>query len=121
MGKEHNHYDLQCDAPTVVPIAQPLPLSKRYQKCSDEEALCDWIALASAGDVIEYHCGYLICDRSGSNGVYGAQDQQRISALARRAWIGAELGLLHLYSERLGECTYRYLAVRSNTALRLTQ
>lgn len=121
MGKEHNHYELQCEALAVVPFAQPFQPTQRHQRCTNEEDFCDWIATATAGDVVEYHCGYLICDRSGSNGVYGAQDQQRISALARRAWIGAELGLLHLYSERLGECTYRYLAVRSSTTLRLTQ
>jgi hypothetical protein len=121
MKTEFHHYELQCDALSVAQIVRPQLLPTNHQRCTDEESFCDWIASASAGETTEYHCGYLICDRSGSNGVYGAKEQQLISAMARRAWIGAEFGLLHLYSERLGEFMYRYMAVRSNTTLGLTQ
>jgi hypothetical protein len=121
MEKELKHYELQCDAHDAVTISRSQLLPENYQRCTDEESFCDWIASATSGEAIEYHCGYLICDRTGSNGIYGAKEQQRISALARRAWIAAEVGLLHLYSERLGECRYRYMAVRSNTTLGMMQ
>jgi hypothetical protein len=120
MAKEMMQYELRCEVPGHLPIANPRPIENDGGDAIDEGAFCDWIASASAGETLEYHRGYLICDRSGANGVYNIKDQQRISTLARRAWIGAELGLLHLYSERLGESWYRYLAVRSNTTLRLT-
>ncbi len=86
-----------------------------------EGQFCDWIATAVAGEQFQYHRGYLICDRAGSNGAYDSTDRHRINAVARRAWIGAELGLLHLYSVRLGEGNYRYVAVRSDTSLRFSR
>jgi hypothetical protein len=118
MGKELMHYELNCEEPSIKSMS--LTWDVDVGMCLDEGAFCDWIASASSGETIEYHRGFLLCDRSGANGAYDIKDQQRISALARRAWIGAELGLLHLYSERLGEFLYRYVAVRTNTTLRLS-
>jgi hypothetical protein len=37
--------------------------------------------------------------------------------MARRAWIACELGLVHLFSQKVGEGHYRYLAVRAATPL----
>jgi hypothetical protein len=38
--------------------------------------------------------------------------------VARRAWIACELGLVHLFSQRIDEDRYRYLAVRSASSLK---
>lgn len=114
------HYVLKCEKPILGPMSLDLNFKGNVGLGLDEGEFCDWIATASSGKSIEYHRGFLLSDRSGANGAYSIKDQQRISALARRAWIGAELGLLHLYSERLGEAWYRYVAVRANTTLRLS-
>ena len=118
MAKEMMHYELRCEVPGHIAIANSTQMEKDGDFVMDEGVFCDWIATASAGETFEYHRGFLICDRSGSNGVYNINEQKRISALARRALIGAELGLLHLFSVRLGDSLYRYLAVRSNITLR---
>ena len=80
-----------------------------------EPALCDWIATAAAGDAIQYHEGFLIMDRSDSFSGLPYRERQRLNALAKRAWIACELGLVHLFSNRIAECHYKYIAVRANT------
>jgi hypothetical protein len=82
-----------------------------------EAALCDWIAEARAGHAVNYHEGHLIVDRSELCGALPPRERARLHAMARRAWIACELGLVHLFSQRLGEGRYRYLAVRAATPL----
>lgn len=83
-----------------------------------EGNLCDWIAGASVGHCIQYHEGLLLRDRSETSSTHPAKERARIHAVARRAWIACELGLVHLFSQRVGEDHYRYLAVRSSSKLR---
>jgi len=83
------------------------------EKPLDEAGLCDWIAAASTGDSIVYHRGYLLVDRSETSSQLVPSDRKRINQLARRAWIACELGLVHLFSQRVGEEKYRYIAVKS--------
>lgn len=83
-----------------------------------EGRFCDWIASAPVGEAILYHEGLLLQDRSESGSQYPARERARIHAVARRAWIACELGLVHLFSQRVAENHYRYLAIRSATTLR---
>jgi hypothetical protein len=83
-----------------------------------EANLCDWIASASAGNSIQYHEGLLLRDRSEVASEFPVKERARIHAVARRAWIACELGLVHLFSQRVEDDHYRYLAVRSTSSLK---
>ena len=82
-----------------------------------EAQLCDWIADARVGEAIQYHEGFLLCDRSEGSSPLPTQERIRLHAVARRAWIACELGLVHLFSAKVGEGRYRYLALRSANPL----
>ena len=83
-----------------------------------ETNLCDWVASALVGHCIQYHEGLLLRDRSETNSDLTTKDRARIHSVARRAWIACELGLVHLFSQKVGEDHYRYLAMRSSTSLK---
>ncbi len=101
-------------APT--PAAQAAPY---VPHASPTEAnLCDWIASATVGHAIQYHEGLLLRDRSEVASTFPTKERARIHAVARRAWIACELGLVHLFSQRVDDDHYRYLAIRSNSALK---
>ena len=87
----------------------PVPLT--------EEASCHWLASALVGQAIQYHEGFLLLDRSESGSALSTKDRHRLHAVARRMWIAAELGLVHLFSVRVADCHYRYIAVRSASTL----
>ena len=82
-----------------------------------ETNLCDWVASALVGHCIQYHEGLLLRDRSETNNDLTTKDRARIHSVARRAWIACELGLVHLFSQKVGEDHYRYLAMRSGSPL----
>jgi hypothetical protein len=83
-----------------------------------EANLCDWVASALVGHCIQYHEGLLLRDRSETNSDLTTKDRARIHSVARRAWIACELGLVHLFSQKVGEDHYRYLAMRSSSPLK---
>ncbi len=83
-----------------------------------EANLCDWIASASVGHCIQYHEGLLLRDRSEASSALSTKERARIHSLARRAWIACELGLVHLFSQKIGDDSYRYLAMRSSSPLK---
>jgi hypothetical protein len=83
-----------------------------------ETAFCDWIARARVGQAIQYHEGCLMLDRMEATSELPTKDRTRLHAVARRAWLACELGLIHLFSDRLAEGHFRYFAVRSSTPLR---
>jgi len=97
----------------VVPGPRSLPHLEIPAVPLTEGDLCDWIANALRGEAIEYHRGFLLMDRSERGSRLPKHDRIRLHAVARRAWIACELGLVHLFSVRLGENHYQYLAVRS--------
>ena len=82
-----------------------------------EIVACHWIADAVAGHVMQYHEGHLLVDRSELSSALPPKDRARLHAVARRMWIACELGLVHLFSQKVGEGHYRYLAVRAATPL----
>ena len=83
-----------------------------------EANLCDWVASALVGHCIQYHEGLLLRDRSETSSDLTTKDRARIHSVARRAWIACELGLVHLFSQKVGEDHYRYLAMRSSSPLK---
>ena len=86
-----------------------------------ETNLCDWVASALVGHCIQYHEGLLLRDRSETNSDLTTKDRARIHSVARRAWIACELGLVHLFSQKVGDDHYRYLAMRSSSPLKPTE
>ena len=46
-------------------------------------------------------------------GLARSQQRNRLHATARRAWIACELGLIHLFSQKVSDGHYRYIAVRA--------
>jgi len=83
-----------------------------------EAILCDWVASALVGHCIQYHEGLLLRDRSETSSDLTTKDRARIHSLARRAWIACELGLVHLFSQKVDDDHYRYLAMRSSSPLK---
>ena len=86
-------------------------------KPTTEGDLCDWIANALVGESIQYHEGLLFIDRSPTTSTLTTQERNRLHATARRAWIACELGLIHLYSQKVSDGHYRYIAVRASCGL----
>ena len=82
-----------------------------------EAAWCAWMAQAQVGEAIQYHDGFLLRDRSEAYSALTAQERARIHATARQAWIACERGFVHLFSLRIADSHYRYLAIRSGRAL----
>ena len=83
-----------------------------------ETNLCDWVASALVGHCIQYHEGLLLRDRSETSSDLTTKDRVRIHSVARRAWIACELGLVHLFSQKVGDDHYRYMAMRSSSPLK---
>ena len=83
-----------------------------------EAGLCDWIASALVGQSIQYHEGLLLLDRSAVASDLSTKERTRVHSVARRAWIACELGLVHLFSVKVGDSHYRYLAIRSGSSLK---
>ena len=86
-----------------------------------ETNLCDWVASALVGHCIQYHEGLLLRDRSETSSDLTTKDRARIHSVARRAWIACELGLVHLFSQKVGDDHYRYMAMRSSSPLKPTE
>ena len=83
-----------------------------------EAILCDWVASAQVGHCIQYHEGLLLRDRSEISSDLSTKDRARIHSVARRAWIACELGLVHLFSQKVDDDHYRYMAMRSSSPLK---
>ena len=86
--------------------AATLPVYVPPEKLT-ETGLCDWMANALVGQSIQYHEGFLLLDRSDSGSGLLSKDRNRLHALARRAWIACELGLVHLFSLKVADGHYR--------------
>ncbi len=82
-----------------------------------EERFANWIGDALVGQSIQYHEGFLLLDRSESGSCLGAKERNRLHSVARRAWIACELGLVHLFSLKVADGHYRYIAIRSGSKL----
>lgn len=111
---------LSCSDPGRLDPEMERPLYV-LSKPVTEEALCDWIATAVAGERLQYHQGLLLLDRSHANSSFPSKERQRINAVAHRAWRACELGLVHLVSQRLEPFVFRYIAIRSRMTPKKSQ
>ena len=82
-----------------------------------EEYFANWIGDAMVGQSIQYHEGFLLLDRSESSSGLAFKERNRLHSVARRAWIACELGLVHLFSLKVADGRYRYIAIRSSSKL----
>jgi len=99
--------------PSSIPLALPLGMCATPRRPLTEAQFCDWMAEARLGEALLYHEGLLLRDRSESASALDAKERARLHAVARRAWIACELGLVHLFSIKVDEGHYRYIALRS--------
>jgi hypothetical protein len=79
-----------------------------------EAAFRRWLAAAEPGDALQYHEGHLLLDRAETASRLPAAERLRVHAVANQSWQAAELGLLHLFSRRIDEGRFVYLAIRSS-------
>lgn len=74
--------------------------------------LCAWVGNAAPGEVIEYHRGFLACDRLVAAAQWSPAERAELTRMVRRALWCAEAGLVHLVQRRNGPGDYSYLAVK---------
>jgi hypothetical protein len=77
----------------------------------NEISLCGWIGQAAAGDVLEYHRGFLVVDVNPQGTPLPPEARTELSRVAQRAWWASERGLVHLVQCRAGPEVFRYLAI----------
>lgn len=109
-----NHVELDIEAGRDA--LQSLPVDVPTTPLNEPD-LCDWIADSPVGGAIEYHRGLLLLDRSESDSALLPEARQRLNAVARRAWMACELGLVRLLSVKVADGCYRYLAVRTRNPI----
>jgi hypothetical protein len=63
------------------------------------------------GDRLEYYKGFLIVDAFPPSGWPPSAFQQALAQLRARAFRAAELGLVHLIQQRLGDECFSYVAI----------
>ena len=68
-----------------------------------------WLLTAEAGDVLEYHRGFLAIDRLPPGSRLHAQDASELDRVAKAAMAAADAGRAHLVQRRHGEGDYSYL------------
>ena len=76
------------------------------------DSFCRWLGRAVPGDRIEYHRGFLGCDRDPENSARPASERRRIDDLAEQVQSLAVAGLVGLVQRRYGDADYSYLAVK---------
>jgi hypothetical protein len=97
-------------------MTDPIPIwrgqaSPFHLQRLDETSFCAWVAQAEPGDALEYHRGFLCLDRGGSETKPLSAYQTKLDAMAERALELSERGFVHLVQQRLGEASFRYLAI----------
>jgi len=95
---------------TPIPIWRGSPSPFHLQKL-DETSFCAWVAQAKPGDTLEYHRGFLCLDRGSTEQGNKDPHQIKLDEMAARAFGLAERGFLHLLQQRIGDASFRYLAI----------
>lgn len=76
-----------------------------------EIEFCAWLGQAMPGDRLEYYQGFLIVDAFPPPGWPPSAFQQALAQLRSRVFQAADLGLVHLLQQRLGDEHFAYLAI----------
>jgi hypothetical protein len=73
--------------------------------------LLAWLGQAKAGDVLEYHQGFLALDRSTRKDSVKERERAALGRVADQAMRLAEHGLVHLLQRRVRDERFSYLAI----------
>jgi hypothetical protein len=76
----------------------------------NEEGLRTWLGQANAGDVLEYHRGYLAMDRVAGSRL-GEEARRELDRVANKLFALASSSHGHLLQRRHGDGDYSYLFV----------
>lgn len=87
------------------------PGNRRPAPRLTELELCAWAAEAEAGEVLEYHRGFLALDRTAVGRFRDLAARAALTCLGDRAHDLAQRGLVHLVQRRHGPDDYSYLAI----------
>ena len=99
---------------TALPIAPPAAPTARSTKAAlTGDTFCAWLGNAMPGDCLEYHRGFLACDRDPDQRTLTPADRRRVDALADQVREMAAIGLVALIQRRLGEADFSYLAIKA--------
>ena len=71
-----------------------------------------WLARAKPGERLQYHQGFLVCDRTAGS----EQDRRRLRAVADAMREAAAAGKVHLIQRRDGPCNFAYFAIKASAA-----
>lgn len=97
-------------------MTDPIPIwrghaSPFHLQKLDQTSFCAWVAQANPGEALEYHRGFLCLDRGGPETKAAESYQAKLDALADQAFDLSERGFVHLVQQRLGDASFRYLAI----------
>ena len=73
--------------------------------------LLAWLGQAKAGDVLEYHQGFLALDRSSHGDAFRERERAAVGGIADQAMRLAEHGFVHLLQRRVCSERFSYLAI----------
>ena len=73
--------------------------------------LLAWVGQAAAGDIHEYHQGFLALDRSSHGDAFRERERAALGRVADQAMRLAEHGLVHLLQRRIRPECFSYLAI----------
>ena len=73
-----------------------------------DTALCGWLGQTEAGDVLDYHRGFLAVDINAVTSRLPDPERRHLLQVARRALWAAEHGLVHLVQLRGGTNDFLY-------------
>ena len=70
-----------------------------------------WLLRAAPGDQLEYHRGFLICDRAPTSGLDG-DERRALTRVTDAALRASTDGLVHLAQRRNGPFDFSYVAIK---------
>ena len=73
--------------------------------------LLAWVGQAAAGDILEYHQGFLALDRSSLGHAFKERERVALGRIADQAMRLAEHGFVHLLQRRVCSERFSYLAI----------
>ena len=73
--------------------------------------LLAWVGQAAAGDILEYHQGFLALDRSSHGDAFRDLERAALGRIADQAMRLAEHGFVHLLQRRVRDERFSYLAI----------
>lgn len=87
-----------------VKLHEPIPVS--------ETDFCEWLQVATPGETIAYHRGFLVVDTNATTSRLCHHERLKLLSLAALAYRAAEQGAVHLLQRRIGPDQFSYIAVR---------